>query len=190
MVMPQNRKEVRVGPGKLWLAPVGAVEPLNLLATFASVPATPWIAGPYTEEGTTFTISPSYEDIEVAEEYDPIDVEQVGRNLTVAMAIAQLAATYMQLALNGGTITAETGPPTASKYEPPDTTAVPVGTAIGWDSRDGKERYIWRRCIQTGDVETARRKAPNKATLPLSMRCLLPTTAGVKPFAYWSQTET
>ena len=259
MPTTKNRKQVRVGPGTLWIAAVGATEPANIQATFPGVAGGVWTEGPYTNEGTTFTIAPSFEDVEVAEEYDPLLVEKTGQDMTVALAIAQHGVDFLQLALNGGVITSQNSPrnvavtttsgsaaitsaglfdttydvgasisgtgipagatliavasasaatmsanatasgsPTASitrligdrKYEPPSTSATPVGIAIGWDSRDRKERYVWRNCIQTGDVETSRQRAPQKALIPLSMRLLLPLAAGVQPFAYWEADPT
>jgi len=173
--MPQDRTKVRIGPGKLYSAAVGSVEP----ATLATVWAVAWTDLGYTVEGSSFVISPSYEEIEVAEELDPIDIQATGRDLTVSFALAQLTAENLQLALNGGTITTGTGEKT---IEPAAGTAVPTYTALGWRSSDSKEQYVWRRCLQTGDIEIARRKAPDKASIPVSFRALLPTTGAA--FAY------
>lgn len=173
--MPQDRTKVRVGPGKLYFAAVGSVEP----ATLATAWAAPWVDLGYTLEGSSFTISPQYEEVEVAEEVDPIDIQSTGRTMTVAFALAQLTAENLQLVLNGGTITTGTGEKT---IEPAANTAVPTYTALGWRSNDAKEQFVWRRCLQSGDIEIARRRAPDKAVIPASFRVLLPATGA--PFAY------
>jgi hypothetical protein len=173
--MPQDRTKVRVGPGKLYWGAVGATEPATLVTAWAVA----WTDLGYTVEGSSFTIAPSFEDIEVAEEFDPIDTQKTGQAMTVAFALAQLTAENLQLAMNGGTITTGTGEKT---IEPPGSTAVPTYVALGWRSTDAKEQFVWRRCLQTGDIEIARRKAPDKASIPASFRVMLPTTGN--PFAY------
>jgi hypothetical protein len=173
--MPNDRTKVRVGPGTLYSGAVGSTEPATLVAPWAVA----WTALGYTLEGSSFTISPSFEDIEVAEELDPIDVQSTGRDMTVSFALAQLTAENLQLVLNGGTITTGTGEKT---IEPAAATTVPTYTALGWRSNDAKEQFVWRRCLQTGDIEIARRRAPDKAVIPASFRCLLPVTGAA--FAY------
>jgi hypothetical protein len=173
--MPQDRTKVRVGPGKLYWGAVGSTEPATLVTTWAVA----WTDLGYTLEGSSFTISPSFEEVEVAEEIDPIDIQATGRDLIVAFALAQLTAENLQLAMNGGTVTTGTGEKT---IEPAASTAVPTYTALGWRSTDAREQFVWRRCLQTGDIEIARRRAPDKAVIPVSFRVLLPTTGA--PFAY------
>jgi hypothetical protein len=173
--MPQDRTKVRIGPGKLYWAAVGATEPTTLATAFAVA----WTDLGYTNEGSSFTISPSFEDIEVAEEFDPIDVTKTGNAMNIDFALAQVTVENLQLAMNGGTVTTGTG---EKSVEPLASTVAPVYTALAWRSNDSKEQFIWRRCLQTGDIEVARRKAPDKATIPASFRVLLPTTG--QPFKY------
>jgi hypothetical protein len=248
--MAKDRTKVRVGPGTLYSAVVGATEPTNLAASWGVA----WTDLGYTEDGSVFTITPSFEDIEVAEEFDPIDVLKTGQDMTVAFNLAQLTAENLQIAANGGTIatnsarTAVVGITTSSTaitsaglfdpvldvgaaisgtgipggatlvsvasasaatlsaaatatnasvsatitraaglgektYDPPASTATPTYLALGWQSLDNRERFVWRRCVQTGAIEIGRRKAPAKATIPASFRLLLPTSGG--PFKYW-----
>jgi hypothetical protein len=173
-----DRTKIRIGPGLLKSAVVGSTEPADLAATWAVA----WTDLGYTEEGTTFTISPSFEDVEVAEEIDPIDILPVGREMTVEFALAELTAENLQKVLNGGTITTGTGQKT---FEPAAASATPTYLAIGWEDTlaTHKERYVWRRCIQTGDIEIQRRKAPDKAVLGASFRVALPSSGA--PFKYY-----
>jgi hypothetical protein len=173
-----DRTKIRIGPGVLKSAVVGSTEPTDLAAAWAVA----WTDLGYTEEGTTFNISPEFEDVEVAEEIDPIDVLPTGRTMSVDFALAELTAENLQKVLNGGTITTGTGQKT---FEPAASSATPTYLALGWEDSFAthKERYVWRKCIQTGDIEIARRKAPDKATLGASFRLLLPATGAA--FKYY-----
>lgn len=165
--------KIRVGPGILKIAPVGSTEPVDLTTAWAAA----WVDLGYTEEGHAFSASPSFEPVEVAEEIDPIRYEPTGREMSVEFAAAEMTALNLSRAMNGGTVTTGTGIVT---YEPPSPGAE-VRVALGWESLDKKERWIWRRCLQTGDVEIARRKAPDKATIPMSFMLEI-VAGGVKPF--------
>jgi hypothetical protein len=173
-----DRTKIRIGPGLLKIAIVGSTEPATLAATWAVA----WTDLGYTEEGTVFNISPEFEDVEVAEEIDPIDILPTGRTMSVEFALAELTALNMQYALNGGTVTTGTG---EKYFEPAAASATPTYVALGWEDSltTHKERYVWRRCIQTGDIEIARRKAPDKATIGASFRVALPSTGAA--FKYY-----
>jgi hypothetical protein len=172
-----DRTKIRIGPGRLLAAPVLTAEPADLTAAFNVA----FLDLGYTEEGSVFTISPEFEDVEVAEEIDPIDILPTGRAMTVEFALAELTAINMQYVLNGGTITTGTGLKT---FEPALASAAPTYLALAWEDTLAahKERYVWRRCIQTGDIEISRRKAPDKATLNASFRVALPASG--PPFKY------
>lgn len=174
--MPNDRTKVRVGPGKLYSAVVGSTEPTTLATAWAVA----WTHLGYTEEGSSFTISPAFEEVSVAEEFLPIDRLKTGEEQTVNFALAQITAENLQIVLNGGTITTGTGEKT---FEPQAADGTPTYVALGWQSNDNKERFVWRRCLQTGDIEIARRKAPDKATLPAQFSVVAPTTGA--SFKYW-----
>jgi hypothetical protein len=173
--MPVGRQatEVRVGPGRLYAAPVGSTEPTDLVTAWAAA----WVDLGYTEEGHVFSASPTFEPVTVAEEVDPIKYEATGREMRVDFALAQVTATNLSRALNGGTITTGTGIVT---FEPPAVGAE-VRVALGWQSLDNKERWVWRKCMQTGSVDIARRKAPDKGTVPMSFMCEI-VAGGTAPF--------
>jgi len=165
--------EVKVGPGILRIGSVGAAEPADLTAPWDAA----WVPLGYTAEGHAFNMSPSFEPITVAEELDTLRHEATGRTMNVSFAAAQMTARNLSLALNGGTIDAAgIGFVT---FEPPDP-GEEVRIALGWESTDGSERSVWRKCLQTGDVEIARRKAPATATIPMTF--MLEVVAGKKPF--------
>lgn len=171
--MPGAPDKVRVGPGWLYVAPVGSAEPADLTTPWAAA----WIPVGYTSEGHSYTYTPSFEPVDVAEELIPIRYEATGAESQLAFSLAEMTSKNLQRVFNGGTITTGTGIVT---FEPPDIGDV-TRIAIGWEAVDAKERWIFRKCLQTGAVEIARQKAPNKSLLPGQFNCELPG-AGIKPF--------
>lgn len=165
---------VAVGPGTLYFGAVGATEPTDLTTAWSSA----WIPVGYTTEGHAFSYTPSYEGIEVAEELLPIKQVATGAEMVVAFAAAEMTAANVQKALNGGTITTGTGFVT---FEPPAADAEPTRVAIGWEAADKSERWIWRKCLQTGGVEINRRKGTDYANLNMEFSVEVVSKA-VKPF--------
>lgn len=176
--MAGDPKKVRVGPGTLYIAPVGSTEPTDLTAAWAAA----WVELGYTEAGSTFSFENTFEDVPVAEEMDPVAILQTARNISVSFAAAEMTAANLETALNGGTLTV-TGVAGSEivTFEPPaagDFTYV----ALGWQSTDGLERWVFRKGIQTGTVDIARQKAPNKALIPMNFRFVKPS--GQAPFKF------
>lgn len=170
---------VRVGPGTLYIAPIGSTEPTDLATAWDAA----WVELGYTDAGSEIVIDQTFEDVTVMEELEPIEIAQTARQVTVNFALAEMTATNIQRAMNGGTITVAGA---VTKFEPPA-----AGTftprMIGWESDDGLERLVFRRCIQTGSVTMARRRAPDKATIPMSFRCTKPE--GAATFVYFHDTD-
>jgi hypothetical protein len=169
-----------IGPGYLYLAPLETAEPTDLETAWD----TNWVPLGYTESGHEFSINPTFESVDVAEEMTPIDYLETARELSVSFELVQITAANMQAALNGGEITTAAGlvtyePPTPGEYTP---------TMIGWEKEDGSERIVWRRCIQVGSVSLARRKAPAKATINCDFRATIPADGGA-PFVWMLEAE-
>ena len=181
-----NAKNVKHGPGWLYLAPVGFSEAaitaptVNLKTILALVPVG------YTEEGSSVSIAPSFENIEVAEELDPIDVVPTGRETTVGWACAEVTARNISLAFNGGVIETAAGHVT---FEPPASDDEAVHTAIVWQSFKKDEIWVYRDCVQTGSATLDRRKGTQKTTIPLEFRVLKPSD-GRKGLKAWLSTPT
>lgn len=169
---------VRVGPGVLYIAPIGSTEPTDLATAWDAA----WVALGYTDEGSSFTFENTFEDVMVAEEYEPVEVLQTARQINVSFAAAELTADNLQTAFNGGTITTSgTAPDEIVTFEPPAAgDATPV--MVGWEADDELERWIFRRCVQVGSVEIQRRKAPQKALIPVQFRATKPS--GDTAFAF------
>lgn len=167
--------KVKVGPGLLYFGPTDATEPVDLTTPWATVDAD-WVPVGYTEEGHEATVEPKFEPIEVAEELTPIRYDETSREITVAFEAAQMTVDNIAKALNGGSIVTGTGIVT---FEPPELGSV-TRVKIGWESDDHEERWVFRQCVQTGAVKMSRKKAPDKATVPMEFMCEKPS--GAKPF--------
>ena len=99
-----------------------------------------------------------------------------------ATTVPEITARAVQIALNGGTITASgTGATSIDKFEPLAFGVTETRVMIGWQSDPGDERWVWRRCLQTGTVAIARQRGAAKGTIPVNFSLETPS-GGAKPF--------
>jgi hypothetical protein len=159
--------EVVVGPGLLYVAPIGTAEPTTGSGALPSA----WTPIGYTDDGTTFSYGTTFEDIDVAEELDPIRKVATKRQVSLKCAMAQVSAQTLSIAANGGTI----GSPTTGfvTFDPPEL-GQEAAVMVAWDSDDHQERILIRKAIQVGAVDEARKKAPNKAMIPIELAGQVP----------------
>lgn len=160
---------VLIGPGLLYVAPIGTTEPASATATLDAA----FRAVGYTDAGTTFRYEITNEAIEVAEEFDPIAYATTGRAASVAFQMAENTRQNLALALNSGANAATSG-----SYEPPDP-GTEVRVMVLLQTEEGA-RWLFRRCLQADTIEMQRQKAPAKALIPVTFRLEKPT--GAKPF--------
>lgn len=173
-----NPDKVKVGAGLLYAAPLGTTEPTDLTTPWATVDAD-WAAIGYTEEGHEFASEPNFEPIEVAEEKIPIRYDKTGQEEMLSFSAAEMTVENLTRAFNGGAVTTLSG--TVKRFERPDVDDADIYLMLGWESNDSEERWIFRKCIQVGSVTIARRKAPDKALIPMEFRLVVPA-AGVLPW--------
>jgi hypothetical protein len=171
--LPRDSALIQLGPGTLRSAPLGSAEPTDLTTAWDAA----WIDVGYTDQGHGFAYQFSSEDVTVEEEILPVKTVPTSAVGALTLAMAQVTANNLKRAMNGGTITAGTGIVT---YEPPDPSAQ-VRTMWGWEADDASERWVFRQCIQVGNVSIPRRKAPNKALIPVEFRLEKPS-GSTKPF--------
>lgn len=177
---------IALGPGFLYWAPLGSTLPTNTVAGSVFTDAWPaaWLLFGATDEGSEFSFSPATDDVEVAEYYDPVAVVSTGREISISFDLAQVHATNLKRALNGGTLTTSgAGATLLSEYSPPEV-GQETRAMIGWEAQDSTERLILFQAFQTGDVSVSRQKGANKATLPVEFRAEKPS--GNPPFKYWT----
>jgi hypothetical protein len=177
-----NASALGLGPGYLYFAPLGTPEPTDLTTPWATVSAS-WVALGYTTDGSELSYNPSTSPVDVAEELDHIQVVTTGRDSSVQFSMAQITATNMKLAFNGGVLTTGTGIVT---FEPPDL-GTEVRTMLGFEAEDHTERWVYRQCYQTGTITLARRKGATNAVLAVQFSLEKPAT-GLKLFKAVFQT--
>lgn len=170
-----NPDAISTGPGIIYYAPFGSAEPTDLISAWPAA----WAALGYTKEGLAHSHEPKVAEVMVAEELYPV------RHVIEAMAgmakfaVAEITATNLKRALNGGTITTGSG---FVYYEPPAPGAE-VRAMIGWQSEDGQERLVLRKCFQTGNVETAHKKGADNALFPVEFKLEKPS--GAQPWRHY-----
>jgi hypothetical protein len=168
-----NPLALSIGPGILKLAAsLATTEPVDLVTAWPAG----WVDLGYTDDGTEVGIETSFEDVPVAEELDPVAILPTNRNLSVVFALAEITASNLKRVLNGGTITAASG----CVYYDPVILGQEQYVMLGWEATDASERWVWRKCIQTGKVTIPRKKAPAKATLTTEFRAVKPPS--LQPF--------
>lgn len=175
-----NRKNITIGPGRWYRAPLGTAEPTS---ASAALPSAFWTPVGYTEDGSEVTTDITTEDIEVAEELDPIDTLATRRTTTVTINCAESTVANMATAL-GGDVSRTND---AVAYEFPDPSSI-VGFMLVHDSEedptatgtDGalNRRWLFRNCKPTGSGSTANRKAPQKKLVPITVRANKPDNGG------------
>ena len=171
-----NVNAIALGPGTLYTAAVGAAEPATLVAAWDAA----WTDLGYTFEGHTFSSESTVEEVEVAEELVPLLYVTTKVVAKAEFTLAEVTATNLSRALNGGTITTGSGFVT---FEPP---AIGAETrrAYAWQSTDGEERMVWRQCFNSGTVEINRRKGADKAGIPFELNLEKPS--GLQPWKYYA----
>lgn len=161
---------VDLGPGRLYYAPLATVEPVSCSAALPSA----WRSIGYTEDGTQVETEITSEMVEVAEEFDPIRYVQTRRTSKLTVSIAEAMVSRLTLALGGGAARADD----PASFEFPTPAAI-VPVMFVWDKEDvpsaTNRRWVFRQCTPSGTVQTARRKAPQKALIPVTFDCALPS---------------
>jgi hypothetical protein len=165
---------VQLGPGRLYVAPLGTAEPTSASAALPSA----WRAIGYTEEGSAFSTELTNEAIEVAEEVDPIRYVLTRRSNMLALSMAEVTRQNLGLALGDATAAHAANGPTA--FEPPDPGAE-AACMIVWDRLDvptvSNVRWLFRQAKAGGTIEIAARKAPAKSLIAVTFSLEKPATS-------------
>jgi hypothetical protein len=170
---------VLTDPGYLFRAPLGTAIPTPTVTSGKFTDAWPaaWVPQGATEDGSSFSWSTTVEPIRVAELFDPIKYATTEQSGTIAFSLTNWTLTNLKNALNGGTVTTTgTAGAELNDYEPPDPDQI-VRCMIGWESLDGTVRLYARQCLNGGTVESAFRRAPEKALIPFSFNLERPASA-------------
>lgn len=174
---------VKLGPGRLYFAPLGTAEPTLGSAVLPSA----WTALGYTENGSEIAFNITAEGIDVAEEIDEIDSVITSREVALVVEAAEATKRNLLLVAGGGASNTNDG--TAFSLPEP---GAEVGVMFVWDSSDSagasgdilNRRVLVRKAMPGGNISIARRKAPQKSTLPATFKLVKPdaSTGPVKFF--------
>jgi hypothetical protein len=117
--------------------------------------------------------------VDVAEEFYAVAKTITAYTGTVDFALSQITAQNLSYCFNGGTITVSGSD---VQFDPP-AAGTETYTMLGWQSNSADERYIWRKCLQTGATATSRQKVLPQALLPVSFNIVKPT--GLQPWKWY-----
>lgn len=165
-----NPLAISVGPGALFVAPMGTTLPASAVAVLDAA----FVAVGYTDAGTKVNIAPSYDPIKVEEEVDPITHAMTDRETTVEFAMAEMTRTKLAIAV----ATFDTGVTdnTTAVDAPDPGTEKRVILVL---KRANGALWLFRKCLQVGKVDISNRKGAEKATLPVSFKLEKPTTGAL-----------
>lgn len=169
-------------PGVLLWAPLATAEPAHAVtgAVFSDTWDAAFIVLGATDGGHTFNYQTSFGTIEFAEFLDPIAYKAEGRTGSVVFALGDIVSANLRRALNGGTLTSTgTGLTKMTKFDPP-ALGQETRCMLGWESQDSTERYVWRQCINTGQISITRNKgAGNRTTIPCEFSLEVPASGAL-----------
>jgi hypothetical protein len=135
----------------------------------------------YTEEGTEVTIDLTVDEVEVAEELEPILYVNSKRTTMLTCEMAETTRRRLAMVFGWGATQADN----ASALELPEP-GTEVGVMIIFDTQENatgnaaNTRWVFRRARPSGSISIARRKSPEKSTIPVEFMIERPTNA--KPF--------
>lgn len=184
---------VKIGPGSLYIAPLGTAEPTFVTGNWP----TGWVTLGYTDQGSEFAFSPTTEDVTVEEEYFPVRTVTTGYTATLTFSLAESTRRNLMIALNAGLTPSATQIGTESNgtlWAEPPAVGEEVRVMLGWDALNAQGagtsdpfgRLVARKCFQTGNIQITRRKGSNKALYQCQFKLEKP--AGVQPFRMWFPT--
>jgi hypothetical protein len=157
-----NGELVRIGPGKLWVAPFGTALPTAL----ADAPNAAFREVGFTTEGSVVNYSQTSDGVEVAERLRPIKSIITGVELTFEVTLAQLSMDNLALAMNAGP-TAITETANERIFVWPKSGGTSRVSMI-WQSDDNLEREVLVKCFAGGDIAIPRRKGVEPAALNIT----------------------
>ena len=172
MATGKDAAAVKTGPGLLYIAEIGTAEPISLTGALDAA----WIPLGYTTEGSAGTFGRTTENVEVAEELDPVAVQATGRVLTYTFTLAQDTAKNLDYVNNGGTIV---NAGQFFSFEPPALGTEKYRMLLWQDLEPSAttRRLLFRKVQQTSESESPRRKGNTITGWPVVFTAFKPTGA-------------
>ncbi|MBP7632303.1 MAG: hypothetical protein KA758_17755 [Acidimicrobiales bacterium] len=173
VVTTRSSTETPLGAGLLYVAATGTAEPTTSADLAAASLPSAWREIGYTEDGSVWKYDVKSEDIEVAEELDPIGSAITSRTGTVEFKMKQSSRRNLVAALNSGAASANDG----TTVEPPDPSAM-VRVMLLHVSNDASavRGVLFRQCFNVGGIEVDWSKAPKTPLLPVMFKLEKPTS--------------
>ena len=176
-----NKAAVIIGPGAMYIAPTATLFP-DVNVEVSTIPA--WIALGYTEDGASLEIDPTFADVEVAEEVDPLFTLMTARKMQMVTTLAESTLVNLQFVFGGGTITPDVGPPEIDTYVPPDSTT--FGTYALLYRTDFNDvgaalvrQYQIPEVNSVGAFTVPHRKSPEKTVTIATFKAIKPATGDI-----------
>ena len=178
--MARDALEVLVGTGTLYIAPVGTAYPTDPTDT----PAAAWIDPGYSDGGWAFIVDRTFEDVEVAEEVDPLRDLKTAQAISMRGAFAQASLENFVIAFGGGSIADDTPSVGFRTYTPPASAAFTERAVLFRTEAPPGDGTNFRdiqmpRTVATGAVEVSHAKAPQKQLVAVEFRLLIPSAGSI-----------
>lgn len=162
---------------------------------FSDVWPVTWLPLGATEDGSTFSYQTNVEAVTVAEFFDPISQQTTSRSGSFAFNLASYTLSNWLRALNQGPGTAtgiatpDSGTGATAIYSAaPPTPGNEVRVQLGWESLDNTMRLICFQTINGENIQSAFKKAPDKAVIPCTFNFEVPAS-GIPFKFYGTQTR-
>lgn len=154
-----NAEQVRVGPGRLYVAPFETALPTTLGETLNAA----FVEVGFTTEGSELTYSQESDGVEVAERLRPIKTIITGVTMEFEFTMAQFNPQNLALATNADDdAISETADEVVFTWPKSGGTA---RVSIVWQSDDDLERLVLAKCFAGGDISIPRRKGVEPAAV-------------------------
>lgn len=160
-----NANQVRVGPGKIYVAGwTDPTTPPTLPTDLTSDLADDFREAGFTVDGSELTYSATAEQVEVAERLRGIKSIITAVEMTFVTTFAQLNPQNLALAMNADPNEAITTAAGVTTFTWPKAGGV-TRCSIVWQSDDDLERLVLAKCFASGDISIARRKGVEPAAI-------------------------
>jgi hypothetical protein len=112
---------VIVGSGIMYTAPKGTALPtLTTKPTPSTWASASFTASGYTDDGVTYTYTPTFKLIEVDESMSPIDIRLIGEKLEITVKLAEVTLLNLKASIAGSTLTENATTSTLTLGNPTD----------------------------------------------------------------------
>ena len=191
-VFTPSAQRIPVGPGTLYVAPLGTTEPTSVTGAWPAA----WVEIGYTDKGNDFSWKPTFQPVEVDEELWPVRQVPSTYEGSVAFSMAEITLQNAQIALNAGvgsTLDASTtgSDGLGTSWQEAPAPGAEVHVMVGWDAATegavpvGNAPYlgrqIYRECVQTGEIKSTFQKGNQKRLFTVTFSFIKPST-GLQPF--------